>query len=344
MLMFIIGLLILVNHGNAQFSITTKKEAHKVKNTILLVSLSEESPKTVEKFSQNPEELENYRSQIAGRNHALKNAVEKYWWFSNKVEYVIESKARKMLKAQKGKYVLIGFGQYLDYEKLNTGIGRDGNPAGWSHNVKVQDKMPGAASFTPKDLGMTYNKSTKYSSLANEITTLEITDPGNIIKAYLPNVFPSESDAVYGIQQLQYILNYLVDNEENSILKLPGQVKKNASELKRKTLIIDKEDLDAKLTEAEIKEAYPYPIKIVSQDEIDRAIFEKDSNVVYVQITDAPVGKGKVSAHYLSNPFNGKIYCVELPPVAVVAEGNSIITYGQRIKAKHLKNYTNHIE
>lgn len=330
---FILALILIASSAYGQFSMTSKKEAMQIKNAVLLVSLEEENPKTANKLTDKPDKLEHYRNQIEGRNHALKNAVEKYWSFSNKVEYTTEARAKELLKTEKGKYVQIGFGQYIDYERFKTGFGADGKPAGWGHTIN---------SSGMKEIGMTYNRSTKYSETANMITTLTITDPDNIIKVHLPNVYPSESDAVYGIQQIQYILNYLLADDNNSIMKLPGQIKKNSSELKNKTLLLDKEDLDGKLTEKEIKEAYPFTFKIVSQEEIDKAILEKDPNVAYVQITETPGGKGNVSAHFVNNPGDGKIYCYDAPTVAVTIKGSGLVTYGQRIKKHNLEDYAKH--
>lgn len=330
--------LFFANHLLAQFSLTSKKDAQKIKNSILLVTLDEEDSEIGSKLAGKPDKLEHYRTQVEGRNKALKNAIDKYWTFSSKVEYVTGAKAKEMMKVDKEKYVLIGFGQYIDYEKFKTGVGKDGSPAGWI-NPPSGTRPIGAPST-----GYYYNRSTKYSETANTITTLTVTDPGNLIKVYLPNVYPSESDAVYGIQQIQYILNYILADEKNGMMKFPGQIKKNAVELKNLTLLLDKEDLDPKLTEDAIKKAYPFQFKIVSQEEIDKAILSKDSSVAYVQITDMPTGKGNVSAHFVSNPYDGKLYCYEAPTVAVGIKGTSLITYGQRIKASHLEEYVKHAQ
>lgn len=325
---FFVALLFAFNVSNAQFSMTTKKEALQIKNSVLLVALEEEDAKRIKKLSNKPEKLEHYRTQIAGRNRALKNAVEKYWSFSSKVEYTTESKAKEMLETEKDKYVMISFGEYLDYESFRTHTGMNGSPAGWGGS--------GA--------GMSYNPSTKYTELANVITTLLISDPGKIIKAFLPNVYPSEADAVYGIQQIQYILNYLLADEKNTMVKFMAHIRNNAPELKNKTLLIDKDDLSKKLTESDVKEVYPYPFKIVSQKEIDKAILEKDPTAAYVQIADMPGGKGNVSAHYVSNAADGKIYCYDAPTVSFGIKGMDVITYGERITKKYLKNYCENVK
>jgi len=231
------------NVVNAQFSLTSKSDVEKIKNSILLVMLEEEDPKTLQKLAKKSEEkLNHYKQQIAGRNLVLKNAVEKYWNFSEKVEFKSKDEATKLMKLNKEKYVIIYFGKYLDYERHKTGVGINGKPAGWNTNT------------------MTYNTSTKYSSLANEITTLEIIDSKSLIRIYLPNVYPSKADAIYGIQELQYILRYLSSSPENKITKFMKHIESNAPELKELTLLVDKNEVDTKLNEDEIKELYPYSI------------------------------------------------------------------------------------
>lgn len=323
------------NFVNAQFSLTSNKEANKIKNSKLFVVLEEEDPKTISKLKKKKKtkELKHYKAQIEGRNKALKNAVENYWIFSEDIEYVNASKVKQLVKEDKSKNVYLQYGKFIEYEKISTNSGLDGKPAGWN-----------------RDAGgtMTYNKSTKYTELANEITSIEIGDPKAMIKVYLPNVYPSEADVAYGMQVMQFILNYLIASTDHKIPKLEKHIKSNAPELKNLTLLIDKNELHDKLTEKEIKEVYPYAFKLVDGETIDKAILDKDPKYAVVQIVDVPGGKGDVSTHYIMGTGTGELYGFVSPKVAIrvgspISMG-SFIKYNERIKSSHLEKYSKHIE
>jgi len=55
------------------------------------------------------------------------------------------------------------------------------------------------------------------------------------------------------------------------------------ADIKNKTLYLTKEDLPKELnSEAKIKAIYPFPVKIVTREEIEAAIDKKDENVVFL--------------------------------------------------------------
>jgi hypothetical protein len=328
---FILILALLSNMLSAQFSMTSHKEALKIKNSTLLVSFEEEDPKKVSKLSKKKDKtkLKHYKDQIEGRNIALQGAVEHYWTFSDNVEYVTASEAKALMKANKDKYVKISYGKFLDYERYKTNTGQNGKPAGWS---------------TGSDGFLTYNRSTKYTVLANVITTLEITDPKGMIKVYLPNVYASLSDAVYGIQGMQFILRYLAESPDHKIPKIQKYIRNNAGNLKDLTLLVDKNQVHKKLKESDIRKIYPYKFELVDGKAIDEAIIEKDKRYAYVTIVDTPGGKGNVSTHTITGAEDGKLYIYYTPSVPLTMKGTSFITYNERIKKKQFEKYANQVE
>lgn len=118
-------------------------------------------------------------------------------------------------------------------------------------------------------------------------------------------------------------------------------IPKNGPELKNKTLLLDKMDLGKGITEEVIKKSYPYPFKIVSLEEIEKVIINKEPGFAYVQIVASPGGKGNIFIHYLTNAEDGKILGLEYPKVGFGIKGvNGVITYSERIKEKQLEKYT----
>ncbi len=335
----ILVLLLAGTMASAQFSKVSKDQAERVKKSVLLVSLEEEDAKLAGKLAKKQDELEHYKMQIAGRNEALQAAVENYWNFSENIEYIPKSEVNKLLSESKN-YVVLAFGKHLDYERLSTGKGANGKPAGWTQETSYRGTRPSQ----PPTIEYYYNPSTKYTSLANGITTLNLSGNGVALDIYLPNVLPSYTDIIYGLQQMQYTLRYYEADDGNTVWTFIKQIKKNSSGLKSRILLVDKDDLDKGATEEKIKEVYPYPFEIASQEKIDRVIVEKDTAYAYVQIVDTPTGKGNVSAHFISDPGDGTIYCYDSPTVTFGIKGTSIITYNQRIKVQNFKSYCKNIE
>ena len=108
--------------------------------------------------------------------------------------------------------------------------------------------------------------------------------------------------------------------------------------------MVDRSELQNKITEKDIREVYPYKFEIVEGDVMDRAIIEKDPKYAYVKIVDIPGGKGNVSAHTVMGAGDGEIYCYLTPKVAVTIKDYSIIKYNERIKTKHFGKYAENIE
>ncbi|WP_075603091.1 hypothetical protein [Saccharicrinis aurantiacus] len=301
-----------------------EKEVADIKQSILVVSLEEEKAKTIKKLEKNPDELKYYKSQIAGRNNSLKDAALKYWNLTDSVVVLPVSEVEE-LQASNNKIIVLKYGEYLEYTKLSKSYGSDGNTAGW--------KPDGS-----------YNKAIKYTALSNVICKLNLSGFGSEIDIYMPNILPSYSDAIYGVKQLQYVINYHDTHPKASYSDFRNYIAENNVGLKGKTLLLDKKDINKSITESSIKELYPYPVKIVDQDFIDNAIIKESAEYAYVQVVNIPGGKGNVNFHLLSNPANGEIYCMDMPKVAFQVKGTSFVTYNQRIKEKNLKNYIKNIK
>jgi hypothetical protein len=161
--------------------------------------------------------------------------------------------------------------------------------------------------------------------------------PSRICAINLPNLYVSLSDAVYGVMQMQYILNRLNEDEKLSAFKIPQEC--NGKYLKEKTLLLCKDDLDKKLTENKIKEIYPLNFKVVTSSEIDSAILKKDDKSVIVQIVSSAGGKGNVNMHFLSDTQTGCIVGCVAPSVAFGIGTTSLIKYNERINEKQLQGY-----
>lgn len=311
--------------ANAQFLNTDQKDVEKIKNSTLLLVLEEPDPKIVSKLSKKyPKALEDYQNQIAGRNFALRYALENFWDLTEKVEFHPEATAFDLIEKNPDQYLLISFGQYLEYERIGLVSGSDGDPAGWRTSSTGE---------------LTYNHTSKYTVLSREITTLEISDTKPLVSVFLPSVYPSLSGAVYGVQQIQYLLRYLAADGENKMSKMPKQIEANNPELKDKILLIDQNDVDPKVTAEELAEVYPYPVQLVDPSVIREAILARDASFAYLQIVSTPGERGSIDTHVISDASDGKIYYYVTPGLGVGSYSALITDYRTRIKERHFKSY-----
>jgi hypothetical protein len=294
-----------------------------IKQNALLVALEEEDPATIKALSKNKEQLAWYKDQVAGKNEAIRYAVDNFWTFSQSKEFVPYKKALTLMKS--GKYVMLQFGTITIREMQGTGTGSLGGPVGWRKDNQGN---------------LSYNPQTKKIVPIDNVTTLQIVVPkkdyGAII-TNMPSDIPSKADAVYGIQQLQYVLNFVDSGKK--IKEIEKQYSINHAELKDKVLLFDKDDLDDEVNEQLIKKYYSYPFEITSLEKINEAILSKDKRYAYVQLVPLEGGKKVVNNHYVCSAEDGKIYAVVEKKTAFTVAGNTIGV--KQIKAKHIKEYAN---
>ena len=160
------------------------------------------------------------------------------------------------------------------------------------------------------------------------------------MKEYLPNSIPSFADVVYGVKRMQYIVNFLADDPANkNMMKFIKHVKENGPSMKDKTLYIDKNDVQDKLTEADIAAIYPYKFELVDQEKIDQAILDSNPDIIYIMLADTPGANGNSTIQGVNGASDGKIYCTEWSMVTVQVKQSDLLTYNQRIGKKNLKAF-----
>ncbi len=85
------------------------------------------------------------------------------------------------------------------------------------------------------------------------------------------------------IRFMQYHADMVINNPTASALRYLKYYNKNIPDLKNKTILVRQEDLAPEVnTEARISAYYPFKVRIVSEEEIIRAIDEKEKDVVIV--------------------------------------------------------------
>lgn len=308
----------------AQFIPTSQKDLAQIKEATLLVGFEEPDPKQLEKLQKKGKEYaDNYLAQIEGRNAAIKYAIENHWDFTNKIEYKDGYEANQMASEDE-KYVVIQFGQYLDTEYYTHLLNIEGMPAGWSKDESEN---------------LQYNPLTKYTETANEIVTLEIRGQVLLAEMYLPSPYVSKPDAIFGVETLQYLLEYLDKNPKNKVNNFLKYIDGTNAQLAKLTLLVDKREIHNKLSLDLFKENYPYPFEWVDQATIEKAILSKDPNYAYLQIVASPSASGNAYTHILTGAEDGKVFKYFISKSGINKYENQNLIFNNRVKERHVKKY-----
>lgn len=255
-----------------------QKDAENIKRNTLVVILLTEDKKYLKKLNRkNPEEAEKYKNQIQSYNKDIQVLVLKMLQISKSVQYKSLADIEVMTFEERANCTFMLLGYYSPkFNDLNK------MPRINFHCKKGPQKS--IKTFYKTEA--LFNGKIKYY-LRWEFYNLNEKGKASQLVFYknLPNKFVSQADITYGLNQTE--------------LKFEGLSKKtkglNPRLLKEKTLLINKDNLDEKTTETEITKCYPYKYAIVSKEEFERAIVEKNPKycnmlVVPIYIAPAPMG------------------------------------------------------
>ena len=283
------------------FRLGKLNEVKEVKQRPLILMLEEEDPKVINKLSKKPTELEAYKNEIKRINDQFPSLVSKFWTF-NSVPIVKERSEVEKLKNEKNKtYSVLAINRVKVTSWAKDGL----------YRYEIDSKVI----------------ATIYIDL---IENLDKGDP--VYYQNLPNVYPSNGDMVLGIQMMQNFLQARLDGKKRN--EISDEADENKSLLSSKTLLIDKNDLKNGLTMAQIKEAYPFPFKVVEYKDIETAILERDKSFAVVQIIPLTVGV-PANAHIVMSAEDGKSLAYYAPVQATAFGKNT----EARVTSRHLKNY-----
>jgi len=295
----------------------TGKQAIDLKNKKLIIGLSDTWQ--IDKVK----DKEGYKRDIENQNNALRNAIEKYWTFCVIDTFMMKSDAFALAKKEPEKWAVIDIALKVEYE----------NYGGWQTNPKAAgaDHSPTGIFRHPVDQ---YKYTPNQFAATNEYCLMRLYAPERIFSVGLPRKLVTQADAIYGVKQIQYMLNELAKDAKSESNDWLDECHGEA--LKTKTLLINKDDVDEDMTEADMKVAYKYPFRIVSQDEIDDAILKETADVAVVHLINTEGSRGQAFSQFITNPASGEIYGVIMPKGGFGIQGITI-KWNARIKKKHFE-------
>jgi hypothetical protein len=268
------GLLLLTSLvSKAQINVTfygEPDELKELKTRPLLVEILEENEDVLEKLSKpkKAEELKDYKKFIVDFNADFKVYAQKYWTFTDKMEFKTATEIKDLQKAKNKSYAVLRLIQLND-------------KGYWG--VRTNQNVP-ALAFTRIE-----------SSVAKADS-----------KIYLPSrnlnndKSLSEADYKYALSILQANVDWIIAN--NKVLNFDKyaekMAKENVSKLKGKTLLVEDNMLMKGRSKEQAIKNYGGDLKFVSENELSDALVSKAKNTAVVYT--APYGIVKSNAPFVS--------------------------------------------
>lgn len=240
----------------------------------------------------------------------LKEAIDRYWNFKEISDYLPLEEAEKMAKKDKRLFVLhLGRGaSCLPTRRRYVSV---------AHRVMISD----GKSFFSKPKIYSY-----YPTYG---------DPGSITR----------EGVLFGVAALEHTCKIMVEDYIKSYWKWNAIFNKYNDELANKTVLLLENWLEEDLTEQEIQEIYPYPVKVVNDQVWLDAVVNKKENLVPVVIVPIPQAGNFTYVHYFWESGEPKILGTAYSKFNVQIEGNMVTPSNMGyITDKNVKMYAKMVQ
>ncbi len=307
-------LFIITNLTNAQLGYGKIEDIKKLKEVPILVVLDTLNEDYVKKLSKSKKaKVEAYYSKLENFNKVLRPSFENYWSFSETIKFISSKEMKSYLsKSNEGKYA---------YFKLDVESG--------SNSLKLK----GLITTYHYSIYLIGSKKPVYTFMYHSST-------------------PNAADFKFILQQIQSYLRQrgLLKTGVKTKKELIADLNKSSKEVKNRMLLINRNDLSKGLLK-KIGSLYKFKYKIISSEEIDKAILNEYDSIAYLriipltQITIKPSENYKksslVHSIFIINPKNGKVLLQTKPfqdlTLPTILKSN-IEDFKPKMKTRHLKN------
>jgi hypothetical protein len=255
----------------AQYGMGKVEEIEAVQARKLIVMIEEPRERMLNKIAKRPKKgtVQDYKADLATYNENIKAAVEKFWPYNKKdIQYKTFNEIMELRKTKTQDYAVIAC---LSSEPRSMSAGYNyAQGLYWVKDIKEDFEDRDDAMFT-----------------VMLVNTIE--DFGKRPVFYLPlfDVFPTKASMVYGIKNIEAYFNLRISTKKNGTKmrdeqeRTEEEMSKKAGLLAEKTLLIREEWLDKELTEANLKNYYPYKYKICDRAFMDNVVMNLDSKYAY---------------------------------------------------------------
>lgn len=266
---FLLIALLISKVSLAQFGLGEIKDIEAIEKRNLIVMIEEPNVKVMNKLGKKPKlgTVVEYKADLELYNENIKKAIAEYWPYNAATaEYKTYKEILALKKKGNKKYTVVycvtaepGYSSAYSYS----------NGLSWDKDIKKDYEDRKEDNFTHF-----------------VVTLIEKFEDKPVYYTPLFDVFPSKSSLINAIANTCLYFDTRIKIKKNGEKVKPGEemnkiIEENAPALEKRTLLIKKEWLDKELTEAKIKELYPYDFKICTKEEMEEAILSKDKTKAY---------------------------------------------------------------
>lgn len=325
------------NGAFAQYGLGEIKDIEAIEKRNLIVMIEEPNNKVINKLGKKPKlgTVVEYKADLELYNENIKKAIAEYWPYNAATaEYMTFKQILALKKKGNKKYTVV---YCVTAEAGGTHSGFDySNGLEWDKDIKKD--------FEDR-------KQDNYTHFV--VNLIEKFEESPVYYTPLYDIFPSKGSLINAIANTKgYFENRLKIKKSGEKVTAGEEMNKilaeNAPQLEKKTLLIKKEWLDKELTEAKIKELYPYEFKICSGEEMEQAILSKDKTKAYFVILPYVITGSRTYHfyfHYVFNCENSELMCYVQPPrSAMLTAGYSGKAGNKNLTIKVLKRIVEQIK
>jgi len=289
----------------AQFGMGKPADIEEVKKRKLIVIVETPNEDLMKKLTKKKktDDIKAYQTALDLYNSEMKEVVEKFWSFStNEIVYKNQKEVEKL--TNKSQFALI----YCSSGSKGVGSKHEG------------------LEWTPKGDKIE----------ADAITIMAVALAENNKPIYyvgMPDAFPSKADLVFGITSTEYYFNYRASHQKASLGDTKEMIAGNEPRLKKRTLLLRQDQLDSKMKPEEMKAAYPFSYRTVTEDEMDQYVVNADSNYAYAVIAPSYSGDKVIYVQQVMDCKDGAILGMSMPSMGAMmlsgytgGAGHSVIT------------------
>jgi len=324
---------------HAQFGMGKIDEIESVQKRKLIVVLEEPRERILKRLTKKKKEdqVESYKTALNEYNAIMKEVIEKYWPYkANGIEYKSYKEVLALKKADNKDYAVV-YCISQHPSSFNAGfVNSDG--LNWSWDMKDDSEDRDYLDY--------------FTTMV--VNVIEDFERKPVYSTPLPDVFPSKASIVFGVSTCQYYFDYRIRTKKNGekvdAQKMQEeQIKENAPKLKDMTLLIRQDWLNKDLPEASIKTHYPYKYKVVSSEEMDKAVVGQQEKTAYILILPYVISTSKTNSimffHYIYDAKSCALMAFVQPKMgAMMAAGNFGGKAGKRtIEKTNLEKFTEQV-
>lgn len=257
----------------------------------LLVCLQNENPKIIEKLSSKDkiEELELYRNAIKSTNSNFINAVKVVWKLNSEIKFISNDSLEWYITNFPKKYGYLSLSSSQIHSSGAISVGSENTPSfsNLGLHIFLSEKKRSLAfsSFPADEIGQNISKDLKKDNVRYS------------------DHYLSTSKFIYALYRISYFYSDLTKGIRpylgyRDAINSGGNSSEKASEIKNKTLVARLQDCEKKLDLEKAKKYYPYSLKIVSDEDFDKYLLNKDPNIVCFfvsRVGSSTMGGGGVS-------------------------------------------------